>query len=173
MDPNGGQQQAPGRNNPDADFLMVRSRRQNGVAPQGAAGQQTAAGGRRARSDRSEQPSPNARGGTAQRTHDDSAALTGGAVSMGQFAPAQAQQYQMQQQFWQQQQPQTMQQAIQFPAGPYSHAGSGGAPSPGYDYANSAYWQQVRRNAIAWHEADTSCMTCPWPAFRLAVGSIA
>ena len=174
MDPNGGQQHTSGRNDPSADFLMVRSRRNNGVAPQGAAGQQTATGGRRARSDRSDQPSPNARGGTAQRTHDDSAALTGGAVPMGQFAPAQAQQYQMQQQFWQQQQqPQTMQQAIQFPAGPYSHAGSGGAPSPGYDYANSAYWQQVRRNAIAWHEADTSCMTCPWPAFRLAVGSIA
>ena len=71
-------------------------------------------------------------------------------MTMGQFAPAQAQQYQLQQQYWQQQQqPQSMQQAIQIPAGPYSHAGSGGAPSPGFDYVNSAYWQQVRRMAIA------------------------
>ena len=93
---------------------------------------------------------------------------------MGQFAPAQMQQYQLQQHFWQQQQqPQSMQQAIQLPAGPYSHAGSGGAASPGYEYPNSAYWQQVRRSAIAWHEADTSCMTRTWPAFRLAVGIIA
>ena len=95
-------------------------------------------------------------------------------MAMGQFAPAQMQQYQLQQHFWQQQQqPQSMQQAIQLPAGPYSHAGSGGAASPGYEYPNSAYWQQVRRNAIAWHEADTSCMTCTWPAFRLAACMIA
>jgi hypothetical protein len=171
---NGGQQHPPGGNGSHVEFQVVGPRRRNGVAPQGAAGQQATAGGRRQRSDRPDQPSPNARGGAAQRTNDDSAALTGGAMAMGQFAPAQAQQYQMQQQFWQQQQqPQTMQQAIEYPAGPYSHAGSGGAPSPGYDYGSSSHWQQVRRNEVAWHEADISCMTCSLPAFRLAVGTIA
>ena len=172
MDPSRGQQQPTGENAPGEHFHIVGPRRNQSVAPQGAAGQQAASGGRRARSERSDQPSPNARGGATQRTYDVSVALTGGPMAIGQVAPAQAQQLMLQHQYWQQQQqPQTMQQAIQFPPGPYSHVSSGGAPSPGYDYANSGYsWHQVRRNAIAWHEACASCMTCTWPAFWLAVG---
>ena len=128
MDPSRGQQQPTGENAPGEHFHIVGPRRNQSVAPQGAAGQQAASGGRRARSERSDQPSPNARGGATQRTHDGSVALTGGPMAIGhEVAPAQAQQLMLQHQYWQQQQqPQTMQQAIQFPPGPYSHASSGG-----------------------------------------------
>ena len=174
MDSNHGQQQPADGNAPGEHFHIVGPRRSHNVAPQGATGQQAAPGGRRARSERSVQPSLNARGGATQRTHDGSVALTGGPMAIAQAAPAQAQQLMLQHQYrQQQQQTQTMQQVPQFPPGTYSHVSSGRASSPGYDYANSGYWHQVRRNAIAWHEACASCMTCTWPAFRLAVGTVA
>ena len=90
MNPNGSQQQPTDGSAPDGSFQIVGQRRNHSAVPQDAARQQAAQSGRRARSGRSDQPSPNARGGVAQRTHDNSAALSGGTMAMEQVAPAQA-----------------------------------------------------------------------------------
>ena len=143
------------------------------LAQQGSRQQQATDG--HARSTRSDQTSPNARGGPAQRTHDDTAALLDGRVAAwGQPAPSQAKHFTMQQQYWQQPNMQnSMMQALQYPTAPYSYASSDRVGSPDYGYADPAQ-QQVRRNAhLSWHAAGAHSMASTWPAFRLAAGMIA
>ena len=173
MDPNSGQQQPTGGNVPDGSLQIVGQRRGQSVAPQGAARQLAASGGRRARSARADQPSPNARGGAAQRTHDGSVAFAGGAMAMEQFAPAQAQAQQqgIRQRMWHAGGGNRhVRQAVRMAPGPYAYAASEQPSSLSHEYALS---NQVRLAIGATCAAGSQGMTCTWPAFRLAVGMIA